>query len=356
MMKTLSDGEQKTFEQLVSLTQPALKKVMSKFVRNKYGNKNVIETTDYICVKGDIPIALVAHMDTVFEKPVKDLFYDQKKNVMWSPQGLGADDRAGVYAIIKIINSGLRPHVILTTDEESGCLGAAELAKLECPFEKLQYCIQLDRRGTNDCVFYDCENIEFVEYVEKFGFTEAYGSFSDICEICPEWGVAGVNLSVGYVDEHSFQELFYISPFLSTIEKVKRMLREENIPYFKYIPNPYAFNWNSWKKGKNKGYSYCYDTEYDLEDIYTLDTSKSGALAHICFSCGKDFWEEEMFPVKMKDGSTGWVCTDCCVDKVSWCNNCNEPYEPYQIDESDKILNECPDCKRIRESREKGAV
>ena len=185
MMKTLNENEQKTFEQLVSLTQPALKKVMSKFLRNKYGNKNVIETADYICVQGEIPIALVAHMDTVFDKPVKDLFYDTKKNVMWSPQGLGADDRAGVYAIIKIVNSGLRPHVILTTDEESGCLGAGELAKLKCPFEKLQYCIQLDRRGTNDCVFYDCENPEFVNYVEKFGFTEAYGSFSDICEICP---------------------------------------------------------------------------------------------------------------------------------------------------------------------------
>ena len=351
MMKTLSENEQKTFEQLVSLTQPALKKVMSKFLRNKYGNKNVIETADYICVQGEIPIALVAHMDTVFDKPVKDLFYDQKKNVMWSPQGLGADDRAGVYAIIKIVNSGFRPHVILTTDEESGCLGAGELAKLQCPFEKLQYCIQLDRRGTNDCVFYDCENPEFVDYVEKFGFTEAYGSFSDICEICPEWGVAGVNLSIGYVDEHSYQELLYISPFLSTIEKVKRMLQEKDIPYFKYIPSPYAFNWSAWKKngGCYSGYDWGVTTG-------TKSKNKKNKCLDLylqkCFACGKEYLEEEMFPVKMKNNTTGWVCTDCCVDKVAWCENCNEPYE---IDETDTILNECPDCRRIRAYKE-GAV
>ena len=353
MMKTLSDGEQKTFEQLVSLTQPALKKVMSKFVRKKYGNKNVIETADYICVQGEIPIALVAHMDTVFEKPVKDLFYDQKKNVMWSPQGIGADDRAGVYAIIRIINSGLKPHIILTTDEESGCLGAAELAKLDCPFKELQYCIQLDRRGTNDCVFYDCDNSEFVEYVEQFGFTETYGSFSDICEICSEWGVAGVNLSVGYVDEHSLQELFYISPFLSTIEKVKKMLQQEDIPFFKYIPNPYAFNWSAWKKGKG----YYYGKSYDLDDgaaVPSESCEKDFELAiHMCFSCGKDFWEEEMFPVKMKDNTIGWVCTDCCVDKVAWCDICNEPYEN---DEKDIIFNECPDCRKIKKACEEGAV
>ena len=351
MMRTLNEGEQRTFEQIVSLTQPALKKVMSKFLKNKYGSKNILETADYICAQGDIPIALVAHMDTVFEKPVKDLFYDQKKNVMWSPQGLGADDRAGVYAIIKIINSGLRPHIILTTDEEKGCLGAAELAKIPCPFEQLNYCIQLDRRGTNDCVFYDCENPEFVNYVEQFGFTEAYGSFSDICEICPAWGVAGVNLSIGYVDEHSYQELLFISPFLSTVAKAKKMLREKEIPYFKYIPNPYLYSWSVYKKGRRPSYYGGYDlgiTEDD--DKYVIDSVFN---SHMCFNCGKEYWEEEMFPVKMLDGSTGWVCTDCCTDKVSWCDNCNEPYEIIQ---GEPDLKECPDCRRIRESCNKGAV
>ena len=41
MMRVLKESEQKTFEQIVGLTQPALKKVMSKFLRNKYGNKKI---------------------------------------------------------------------------------------------------------------------------------------------------------------------------------------------------------------------------------------------------------------------------------------------------------------------------
>ena len=63
---------------------------------------------------------------------------------------------------------------------------------------KLNYIIQLDRRSSNDCVFYDCDNKEFTKYVESFGFLEGIGSFSDISVICLSWGIAGVNLSVGY--------------------------------------------------------------------------------------------------------------------------------------------------------------
>lgn len=351
MMKILRENEQRTFEQIVSLTQPALKKVMSRFLRNKYDSKKIIETKDYICAEGDIPIALVAHMDTVFEKPVQQLFYDTRKNVMWSPQGLGADDRAGIYAIIRILNAGYRPHVILTTDEESGCLGAGELAKRECPFEELNYVIELDRRGTNDCVFYDCDNKDFVTYVEQFGFTEAYGSFSDICEFCPDWGVAGVNLSIGYVDEHSHQELLYVSPFLATIEKVKKMLDQKEIPYFKYVPSPYAYNWLKYKRGSAASVAGYYGS-YDWDIPNTASVYPTEFDSHICHICHKEFWEEEMFPVKMKDGTTDWYCTDCIVDNVTWCETCNEPYE---IDATDTILNKCPDCIRIEEYK-KGAV
>lgn len=55
---------------------------------------------------------------------------------MWSPQLLGSDDRAGVYAIIQIIEAGYKPHVIFTTDEEIGAVGAQKLIEdfPECPF------------------------------------------------------------------------------------------------------------------------------------------------------------------------------------------------------------------------------
>ena len=115
-MRVLTDKDYKLFEKLVSLKQNELRKAMIQYLKAKY--EKILITKDYIVAIGEIPIALVAHMDTVFAKPVSNLFYDEKKGVLWSPEGLGADDRAGVFAILKILQTGLRPSVILTTDEE----------------------------------------------------------------------------------------------------------------------------------------------------------------------------------------------------------------------------------------------
>lgn len=295
-MKILKDNDFKTFEQLCGCTQNGLKATMSKYLRSKYNR--VIETKDYLLAEGDIPIALVAHMDTVFTRPAQEVFYDRQKNVIFSPDGLGADDRAGVFAIIQIIKRGLRPHIILTTDEERGALGASKLAGIDCPFEDLRYLIQLDRRGANDCVFYDCDNFVFAEYVENFGFVEAIGSFSDISLICPAWKIAGVNLSVGYRDEHSVSEVLFVGYLLDTIEKVAHMLTENDIPKFEYIPSQYG----SWFR------------------ILPADNT------HCCF-CGKEFATDELIPVARTDYSRGYCCIDCVSEKIDFCSCCGEGYE-----------------------------
>ena len=219
-MRILNKQELTLFENIVGVSQESLRAVLYKFLKQYY--TNVVYDEDFLIAHGTIPIALVAHMDTVFKSPASEVFYDRKKNVMWSPTGLGADDRAGIYAIIQIIKHGYRPHIIFTTDEEIGCVGASELSYLPCPFEDLRYIIQLDRRNANDCVFYDCDNPEFEKYVESFGFVTAFGSFSDISELCPRWGMAGVNLSIGYRDEHSVSEILFVGQMLDTISKVEK--------------------------------------------------------------------------------------------------------------------------------------
>ena len=124
-MRVLSDSDYKLFERLVSLSQKELKKAMSQYLKAKYDN--VIFTKDYLVAIGDIPVALVAHLDTVYRTPVSNLYYDQRKGVLWSPDGLGADDRAGIFAVLKILQDGYRPSVIFTTDEEIGMIGATKL-------------------------------------------------------------------------------------------------------------------------------------------------------------------------------------------------------------------------------------
>jgi hypothetical protein len=277
-------------------------------------------------------------MDTVFKYPVTSMYYDQQKGVLWSPEGLGADDRAGIFAIIKILQTGLRPSVILTTDEESGGIGAAALAKLDCPIPNLKYMIQLDRRGTNDCVFYDCYNSDFIDYVEEFGFVEHWGTFSDISELMPAWKICGVNLSVGYEDEHTTSEVLHIGPLFNTIAKVRKMLQEENIPTFEYAELK-----SNWFSSLYKG-----PTDDGWAEMYG---------AH-CSGCKTLMSEYEMYPAKAKGGVTKFYCPDCIVDKVHWCSICGEAYEA----DSSPSSYLCGDCLAkeekadVRRKRNKNAV
>ena len=325
---------------------------MYEFLKNTYDN--VKSTKDFIYAEGDIPIALVAHLDTVFPQPPKNIYYDSNKGVVWSPEGLGADDRAGVFIILKIIKLGFKPHIIFTTDEERGGYGASQLVlvKKEQPFKQLKYLIQLDRRGTNDCVFYDCDNKKFIEYVESFGFAEDFGSFSDISILCPAWKTAGVNLSVGYEDEHSVSETLHINPMFATIQKVIAMLRDvDNAKTFKYIPAKWYEKYYYSNKKKHNFY-YDFLTDYDTYDDYLYGDSGYSLLTDdvICDKCGHVFQEYETIPVEMPNHAIKYICPDCLsVDEVGWCYNCGEAYE---LDENHKD-NFCYTCREELEKRKK---
>lgn len=239
-MPNLTSKEYSTFKNIARMTQEELHKALYQVLRDIYGDSNVISHPYYICATGDIPIALVAHMDTVFRYPPQDIYYDRIENVVWSPQGLGADDRAGIFSILYIINQGFRPHIIFTEDEEFGGIGAGLLSEEPCPFSNLKYIIELDRCNYNDCVFYDCNSEKFESYITSFGFKTNKGTYSDICDLCPAWNVAGVNLSIGYKNEHSMSETLFVSQMFKTIKKVIIMLQnppEEKFEFeFLYTP------------------------------------------------------------------------------------------------------------------------
>ena len=227
----------KLFKQLCVLEGDNLSSFLVKVLKDNYDN--VIETKDYILAEGDIPIALCAHMDTVAQLPMRHVFYDEQETVMWSPELLGADDRAGIFAILWIVFGGYRPTVIFTNDEEVGGLGAKALVRdyPKSPFGKFKAIIEIDRRGSKDAVYYFCDNRDFENYISAFGFKTAYGTFTDISIIAPQWGCAAVNLSAGYYNEHFVNEYINLSELMETIAKVKCILEKQDLmPYFEYIP------------------------------------------------------------------------------------------------------------------------
>lgn len=327
-MQILKSNEIQCLEQICALRQNELIKVMKKYLEKHYSS--IISTNDFIIAIGDIPIGLVAHMDTVFPNPPSELYYDQRKNVMWASTGAGFDDRAGVYAIIRLLSKGYKPTVILTTDEERGALGAEKLVNtyVDVPTE-LKYIIQLDRCGSNDCVFYDCANSEFEKYVESFGFKTNWGTFSDISVICPAWKVAGVNLSIGYENEHSTSEHLFVYNMLATIAKVEQMLKDaNNAEKFIYIENiKKQYQWDAC-------YGISKEEWYNWTNATTVEK---------CIFCGYQDTEFNMIPIKSKGYNTMFICPECAASNpyVHWCPCCGEAYINMKFIGENRLCEDC---------------
>lgn len=229
----------KTFEKILRMTQAKLFKYLANKFENSVGVKD-----NYILVEGTAPIMLVAHLDTVHAEPVKVICKSDDGNIIMSPQGIGGDDRCGVYALLKAYElADKKPYLLFTCDEEVGGLGAecfaADFAEGYLPnlgLEDLKLIIEIDRKGSNDAVYYDCHNDEFEEYITSKGFVIAHGSFSDISVVAPELGVAAVNLSSGYYNAHTPHEYIVLSELENTIKRVIEIVNEsDKFPRYKYV-------------------------------------------------------------------------------------------------------------------------
>ena len=200
---------------------------------------------NFVYIPGTRPdrVLLVAHADTVWDREYLDDeeevrvysrahepcdrygVISQKSLSKW---GIGADDRAGCAMLWLLRDSG---HSLLITDgEEHGQIGANYIrARYPRIFDELNghaYMIQLDRRNGSDYKTYRIPvSDEFRRYIEKHtGFTDAgRTSRTDIAALCRR--VAGVNLSVGYHNEHTAEEYLDLNEWRNTLDILRNLLR-----------------------------------------------------------------------------------------------------------------------------------
>lgn len=231
------------FVKLARMTQPALKNHL-RDVLDACGY-DVIDGDGYLYGRGDV-VLLTAHLDTVHVKPVKKVYTQTYFDdvVISSPQGIGGDDRCGVWAVLDVIprllSRGVRPAVLFCEDEEIGGVGSAKFC--ETPYIEeltaLRYLIEIDRKGDNDAVFYDDSNRKFQKYItETTGYKLAYGSFSDISHLCPACGRSGVNLSSGYYNPHTTSEYVVASEMAHTADVIVKLVLDtiqNDVPAFDY--------------------------------------------------------------------------------------------------------------------------
>jgi len=189
----------------------------------------------YTFIPGSGSILLVAHVDTVRTRqllPSEVVF----KHGVCSTTGknpLGADDRAGVYAIHRIINS-IRPdelpHILLTDGEESGGYGVREFIadKVLDPIkDDLNLMLEFDRTGADEAVTYSGELPEYIRgYLEERGWRTGHGSYTDIATLIDAYSIPGANLSVGYYDQHTNHEILVMDYLGMTIKRALAILAD----------------------------------------------------------------------------------------------------------------------------------
>ena len=272
-MKTI-----KGYESILRMTQSQLKAALITELYKYYGN--IMSQDGFLYVKGS-QILLTAHMDTVHKEPVREVVrkYKKGKTYLSSPQGLGGDDRNGVWAIVKILRSTkFRPSILFCEDEEIGSVGARKFVNSKCAddLKEMLYIVELDRRNAEDAVFYECGNEKFRDYICGItGNKIATGSFSDICELSPVGDVASVNLSCGYYNEHKYYTYTVVEEMNEMIEKVKRLLAdEENVTEkfeYKEVENGYSYYFGM---GMSSYYDdYGYDNYYYEQTYIIVDSN-----------------------------------------------------------------------------------
>lgn len=263
----------KQLKHICSLTQHEVKNYCIDRLKNMGYDVQVAD--GYVYAQGKYPVMLAAHLDTVHEihsdhskststfskvndtnvpliRQVQTQVIDAK-GLLSSPQGIGGDDRCGVYIIFEILKT-YACSVLFCEEEEVGGIGAKKFCDSGIVPE-VNYFMEFDRRGITDAVFYSCGTKSFIEFItaEKH-FSKAFGSFSDISVLMPHFKIAGVNLSSGYEGAHTKVEVINTIALPDIIFRAKAILEKES---GKFI---YEANFVS-------GYSY-YDKSTRKWDAY----------------------------------------------------------------------------------------
>lgn len=299
----------KEFEKICRMSQKSLKNHVKQKLQMRY--EEVIVDDGFVYAQGNFPVLLVAHLDTVHSKLPNMILYDKDQNTVSSPNGIGGDDRCGVYMIFEIIKK-FNCSVLFCEDEEDGGIGANKFVKTDLARTlDFNYIIEFDRANANDAVFYSCDNYDFEKFITRDFYKINYGTYSDICDIAPVIGCAAVNLSCGYYKAHTKDEYVVLSDMENSIKAACDILARttqndkfEYVEYFEYGDwNGYGYN-GFIDYNDQVYYLIQYISEHGVEEWYeTFARSKAEAVGHFVMDNPKVSYENII---------------DVCVDKNTY--------------------------------------
>lgn len=217
---------------------------------NVYATKG--ESNEYPCV--------VCHVDEVHKvrkegyKVVETdgIIYGLNTQTM-SYEGIGADDKNGIWVCLKALAEFDIIKCAFFVSEEVGCIGS-HAADMKF-FDDCRFVLQCDRKGSSDFITNaSCTELcsdEFLKdaKIDKFGYKEANGLMTDVMTL-KENGlqVSACNISCGYYNPHSNNEMTRISDLENCYELVKHIIST--------CTKVYPHEYSAPKYSRYKGYDY----------------------------------------------------------------------------------------------------
>lgn len=203
---------------------------------------------------GDNTVMLVAHADTVGDSNHIRLYqewdcdYSEANEVIYSCGSCCLDDRTGIAIIIdvveQLVEKGYYPFILITGEEECGCVGAICLVEdypeLEylVPGNKISCFIEVDRKGSDQVVFYEFSNPEFEKLFEKHYKKDKSIAWTDVVILGPMWNYAIANVSAGYYGEHTQMEFAPVAGVQLCTQRLYLTL----LDIYKLAPEQYHYN------------------------------------------------------------------------------------------------------------------
>lgn len=266
-------GREKKIKQFIKryiLTNIPHCKIEGDKIGNLYITKG--EASEYPCI--------VAHLDQVQDIHSSDFKAIETEDIIFGysaknrqQEGLGADDKNGIWIVLKCLEKYDYLKVALFVQEEIGCVGSSQ-ADMSF-FDDCRFVLQADRKGHSDFIttigWSPLCSEEFINdcQIEKFGYKEATGMITDVGELKHQGlPISVANISCGYYEPHTDNEFTVKADLLNSLVLVENIIGTCQ----KVYPHKEENLWDTENRYSNPNFlDEYFEMEMTVEELYDLD-------------------------------------------------------------------------------------
>ena len=315
---------------------------------NLYVTKGESET--YPCIVAHVDQVQSYHSDDFEAIETTDIIFGYSKS-MRRYEGLGADDKNGVWIALQCLLKYDVLKVAFFVGEEIGCVGS-NAADMDF-FNDCRFVVQCDRRGFDD-IIHTAGSVELCSDdflndcgYQFFGYTKQYGMMTDVMTLKRRGlSVACINLSCGYYEPHTDSEFTIKYDLENCLYFVQYIIENCTKVYehkYEYKPSTTYYGYrSSYYNAKGYGGSSSYNG-YRSHNETVVEKKPVGSNILPFFDNEKDKKEHDITNVgdyddfyNNNDDDASWL------DEVTQPSNLSQEMRDELYDIIYALLNDCP--------------